>query len=264
MCQRPNGYVFYRGKSMLRPEHDIVCIVTGTRRASRNPKTGPMLQTWVLLADEPPTVGAHRGTDSAVCGNCPLRGRIIKSGRRTRNAHRRCYVTLGRAPTMVWSAFQAGAYPEYEPDAHQQYLLGKPNRLGAYGDPAALPLWCIDKLHLIAGGQTTGYTHQWRVPRVADYREYLMASVETAADAALADQLGWRYFRVMPSTGILNPGEILCPASAEAGMRTTCSRCQLCAGCSKRARNVAIYAHGSRNMKAQINQYLYFIQGAQA
>ena len=36
-----------------------------------------------------------------------------------------------------------------------------------------------------------------------------------------------------------------CPASAEAGQRTTCEHCKLCAGASIAARNIAIVVHGT-------------------
>ena len=38
--------------------------------------------------------------------------------------------------------------------------------------------------------------------------------------------------------------EFVCPASDEAGHRTTCQRCALCRGQQSPARSVAIYVHG--------------------
>lgn len=38
--------VIYQGPSMLMEGREIVCIATGFERASRNIKTGPMIQTW--------------------------------------------------------------------------------------------------------------------------------------------------------------------------------------------------------------------------
>ena len=38
--------------------------------------------------------------------------------------------------------------------------------------------------------------------------------------------------------------EILCPASKEAGYRTTCDSCKLCSGSNISAKSIAIVAHG--------------------
>jgi hypothetical protein len=46
----------------------------------------------------------------------------------------------------------------------------------------------------------------------------------------------------------LQPDEVLCPASEEAGKRTTCENCQLCSGNAIKAKNVAIYAHSSNKV----------------
>lgn len=39
--------------------------------------------------------------------------------------------------------------------------------------------------------------------------------------------------------------EVLCPASEEAGKRTQCIRCLLCAGAETQAKSVAIVVHGA-------------------
>jgi hypothetical protein len=97
-----------------------------------------------------------------------------------------------------------------------------------------------------AGAGWTGYTHQWRTcdPR---WKGYLMASVETVADQAIARAAGWRTFRV--GTDPQSAREVVCPASAEAGYKTTCSHCRLCSGTTGRgaesgARDIVIAPHG--------------------
>jgi len=42
---------------------------------SANVKTGNMIQTWILRADIAPNVAIREGSDTAVCGNCPHRGK---------------------------------------------------------------------------------------------------------------------------------------------------------------------------------------------
>lgn len=94
------------------------------------------------------------------------------------------------------------------------------------------------------GERATGYTHQWRTapPTLA---ARVMASVHTLAEAREAWSRGWRTFRVMSSGDAPQQGEILCPASKEAGERTSCERCGLCNGSlpGDRRKSVAIYAH---------------------
>ena len=74
-----------------------------------------------------------------------------------------------------------------------------------------------------------------------------MASVETAEQRAAAHARGYRTFRIVASPDDLESGEILCPASKEAGHRTTCAECLLCNG--KRGpddhrKDIAVVAHG--------------------
>lgn len=57
---------------------------------------------------------------------------------------------------------------------------------------------------------------------------------------------GHRTFRVIPDkSAIVKGAEILCPASKEAGYRTTCNSCGLCGGNTVKAKSIAIVAHGT-------------------
>src|SRR5258708_6040123 len=91
---------------------------------------------------------------------------------------------------------------------------------------------------------TTGYSHQWRnFPELA---AYCMASCDSLADHAQAKLLGWRTFRVRSAEQALQAKEIVCPASKEAGHKTTCSACKACGGHGAKARvDIAIIAHGA-------------------
>ena len=74
----------------------------------------------------------------------------------------------------------------------------------------------------------------------------MMVSADTLAGAESAWAAGSRTFRVVGAVSELVRGrEILCPASEEAGKRTTCIDCLLCAGSSKRAKSIAIVNHGA-------------------
>ena len=154
-----NGAVIYAGPSELEPEASIVAIATGLKRPSRNPKTGPMIQTWILRQDRSPHAAAHSGMDGAVCGDCPLTKLVSVSGIKLRP--RRCYVDTSNAPNQIWKAWRNGSYAEsYSPEWNQ----GRSIRLGAYGDPLAVPLRVWRNV-LRRATTWTGYTHSWRIRR---------------------------------------------------------------------------------------------------
>jgi hypothetical protein len=116
-------------------------------------------------------------------------------------------------------------------------------RLGAYGDPAAIPFEVWRAL-LQATRSWIGYTHSWRVcdPR---FKTIVMASVDTVDEFVTAGLKGWRTFRIRHRDEPLIAGaEFQCPASDEMGHRTTCAECRLCRGTSSPARSVAIFPHG--------------------
>ena len=76
-----------------------------------------------------------------------------------------CYVNIGQAPLGIYRAFERGNYPDYSNDgeAIAAALGGRSVRMGAYGDPAAIPVTVWESL-LIAADGWTGYTHQSRHP----------------------------------------------------------------------------------------------------
>ena len=76
----------------------------------------------------------------------------------------------------------------------------------------------------------TGYTHQWTNPLFQHLKNKCMASCHTPEEVERANKLGFRSFRTSSSIEDKLPREILCPASKEAGQRTTCMRCKLCNG----------------------------------
>jgi hypothetical protein len=229
------GFVVYDGPSMI-DGSPILGIVTIN---SENVKTGNMAQFWILVRDTKPTEALKSGADFAVCGACPVRPL--------------CYVNVGQGPRAVWQAFQDGNYPEGLPPA-----LPKKLRLGAYGDPAAIPFEIVRALVAQFTGWT-GYTHQWRTCDQR-FRDLCMASTESSEGYFLADAMGWRTSRVGPigSTATLQ-GEIVCPATPEGGSRTTCENCLLCSGRKNshgqdipEVVNVLFPAHGPKKSKFEL------------
>jgi hypothetical protein len=246
--KKPNGVVLYRGPSML-DGAPIVVIATGIAKRSRNGKTGDIVQTWILREDMSPKDAVNSGDDASICGNCPHRGTlvtVIKNGVEvTKNVNRSCYVTIFQAPRNIWSSYHRGIYRAYQ----EGDLAGRKVRLGAYGDPAAVPASVWQDVLATASGWT-GYTHQWREHDAL--QAYVMASCDTMQDYIDAKTAGWRTFRVRAATDPMASLEIKCPASAEAGKRTSCASCLLCGGTSKLAKDIAIIAHGAAS---KVNAY---------
>lgn len=229
--------ILYEGPSMLNGE-PIVAIATGfPGKRTENRKTGKMIQVWILCSTIDPLTASQNGSDSAICGACPHRGVGP-------DAKRSCYVILAQAPLAIYRAYRAGAY---QPGALPS---GCKVRLGAYGDPAALPVAVLRSI-LKGSIHRTGYTHSWRSRRVQGASTFLMASVDTYAEHKAATAMGWRTFR--PLTGHMRNGanEITCPNSTHG---VQCADCGLCSGANG-AMSITVPAHGTpaihirRNLK---------------
>lgn len=241
----PTGVLLYKGPSMLDPEVEIVAIMTLWSKNEKTAGSSRMYQPqlYILRADSTaPQDHVKAGTDQAICGSCPFAG------------GQGCYVLVHNAPRSVWSAYRRGRYPVVS-DRTLRLLLSPARyiRLGAYGDPAALPLHVLERIeaHKRSDARTVGYTHQWR-DVAPDYARWLMASVETVRGTFEARAAGYRTFRVRAAEEPTLQGEIVCPASHEGGQRRTCETCRACDGVArgvKRA-SVAIIAHGARARKA--------------
>tara|TARA_R110000782_G_scaffold206019_1_gene294282 strand:- start:103 stop:867 length:765 start_codon:yes stop_codon:yes gene_type:complete len=243
--------IIYRGPSMI-DGSPIVCIVTGLSGASSNGKTGDMLQTWILSDNgQSPIEASRSGQDSSVCGTCMHRGTAAPEKATGWANGRTCYVALNQAPTAVYSAYKRGSYATATLEETSELGRDRMVRLGSYGDPAALPPAVFRSLISSARGHT-GYTHGRGTD--IDY-ENLMVSADNKKQAQGYHLNNKRTFRVIPVSIWADKGkasmlknEVLCPASKEAGQRTTCESCKLCSGSGIKAKSIAIVAHGtSRN-----------------
>lgn len=227
-----NTVVAYDGLSQYTRQR-ILMFLTNLRRRSRNPKTGDMLQTYIVAAESHPIEALRTGADRHVCGGCPLRAGA-------------CYVTVANAPTQLWRSWQAGRILPADVATLSDLTAGRYLRLGSYGDPAAVP-WPIWEALLRDVRGWTGYTHAWASPRFQYLRKYCMASVDTDAQRERATAMGWSTFQVRPQG---DPKRVrtqsICPASAEAGHRLTCQQCKRCNGAQARQRHVVIQAHGAK------------------
>jgi hypothetical protein len=234
---------FWQGPSLLDPSAEIALYLTFK---SKNAKTGDMVQATIMRTDTAPHVAQRTGADAAVCGDCPLRP--ANGGG--------CYVTTFQAPNAIHRSHSADtAIVTTEPLAKiRARLAGRSLRIGAYGDPAAVPAavwhWLIDA----AEGRAVGYTHSPEQGSGPQLRPYCMASTDyTDTDRANAlRRAGWRLFHVTSAksgtTGHLDtPTTFQCPSETTGG-RVQCIDCMLCNGAQRPAQRhavITIRAHGT-------------------
>lgn len=231
------AYFIWSGASLIAGDTDTGTLEVGApilvlaskadRPADANGKTGDMWQFYIIRADMKPTDAIKLGLDAAVCGNCPHRS--VKN--------RTCYTygTTAVAANGMYRAHIAGKSKVFSPDM----VAGDTVRLGAYGDPCAVPLEVWQPI-LAASVGWTAYTHQWRDTDPA-YAAICQASCDSLQDQADATALGWRTYTVAPVGTTKVPGAVPCPSP-----RVKCETCLKCSGTgSGRKGNVWIEAHGS-------------------
>jgi hypothetical protein len=233
-----NGFVLFEGGSLIDGE-PIVVVAT---LKSANRKTGNMIQTWIIRSDCDPVTALRQGKDRSICGDCRHRGDGT-------GANRSCYVDLTRqGPAQVYKSYRKGLYPTVSQAEMQQFVTNRKVRFGAYGDPAAVAFELWESIAKQASGWT-GYTHQWRTCD-RRFNQLVMASADSPQDRELANQLGYRTFRVRRNDELLMTGEVNCPATKEGGNKSTCISCNLCNGTMferrtvERIRSVSLTVHG--------------------
>ena len=232
------GYIAYEGPSII--DGKPIVVIINKLDGSKNAKTGAIVQSFIIRSDIDPVKALQTGADVSVCGQCEHRPVLArKSGKPP------CYVQVAKSVLSVYSAYRRGRYARADAATIAKALEGKIVRIGTYGDPFAAPVQMWSQITRYALGRR-GYTHQWDIPGfdVDAWAPLVMASADTIDQAAKANLLGMRVFRV--SQGIdVQQGEAMCPASKEAGQRTTCAKCTLCAGTSIKARDIVIADHAA-------------------
>ena len=255
--------VIYTGPSMLDGNPIVVLASLG----SKNEKTGPMIQTWIVRADMSPVEARSVEADRTVCGDCPRRHALGGD----------CYVLIHNAPQSAWSAWWRHGSPEGDVTAAALAIASDADRygirMGAYGDPAAVPWQVWERLFVEVAHVTgrrpnhTGYSHQWAramAPLQSEWcRRNLMASVDSPTEASLARASGWRYFLAMsPGSGDVPPRTIECLSVREASS-VTCQECGICDGSQGRPLRVSVclLEHGARSgAKAKRSAALSVVQ----
>lgn len=224
----PNSAIVWRGPSAF-TGRDVEVLVQCLRVPSQNEKTGRMVQVSIIQAGENPSLLRGSPREADICGTCTGQKQLAGW----------CYEDW-----LPWLIGQQRHLAERILLGEASELLrGRAVRVGAYGDPAAVPyeVWARLLVHVRTW---TGYTHAWRTCD-SRFRSYLMASVESPAEAAEAVADGWRTFRIRP-TADQAPArglEIVCPFESHA---VTCEKCRLCAGQGRSAKSIIITAHGPR------------------
>jgi hypothetical protein len=241
------GVMLWQGASAI-DGAPIAAIATRLVAKSKNSKTGEMIQTFIIRSDVHPIDALRSGADASVCGECLHRP--IKGGA--------CYVQVGKSVASVYGALQRGRYAvpgkDFAVAILPELFAGRVVRLGAYGDPAAVPFQVWRAVTLRAAA-CNGYTHQWRNPKFGAFKLLTMASCDTVLDYAEAKAAGWRTFRVRLSTEGKGDREVVCPASNEAGYKTDCASCRACGGLSAKAKvDMVIVAHGPTAKRFAVTQ----------
>ena len=230
-----SGVILYEGPSLLDGK-PIVVIANRITVASNNVKTGAMVQTFIIRSDIHPGEALKTGDDASVCGSCVARPALGGF----------CYVQVNKSVASVFGAYQRKRYArpgiDYDPAIVTELFADSIFRLGAYGDPAAAP-YAIWEAATRQAKARNGYSHQWR--RFPEFKNLTMASCDTESDHVEAKAAGWRTFRIRLAYEPLAKREVACPASKEAGNKTTCAACRACGGLLAKAKaDVAIVAHG--------------------
>ena len=226
--------VLYKGISLLDDETPIMLVMSGFTKDSSNAKTGPLVQLYILPIHESPKDTYYSGSKS-VCGDCKY------------NGNNGCYVRWSNLGSIWKAAKNQAAIPT---PLGREFLKGLRVRVGAAGDPAAIPSSIWSQL-LSSCENYTGYTHQWNNPIFQDLSQFFVASVDNARENEKARALGWSTFFVTDSEEEAKEEGIRCLASTDKkdshGLPMTCSTCMLCNGKSTKQKTITEVLHGASN-----------------
>lgn len=243
----PSGVILWEGESTF-DGAPIVVILNSLRSRDRvNRKIGDMAQAYIILRDMSPWEAITRLDDASICGDCKMRPQFKTKGT-NKKVKRACYVVVHPHTNGIFDAYTRGSYPYWNEvyEEIEDIVDGDKIRIGAYGDPAAVPFEVWEQILQKADGWTA-FTHAWRYcdPR---FKMIAMASVDSPEEYYAARDAGWRTYRSRLEHEPNLKGEISCPASKE-GEKIKCSKCLLCNGkrtdIEDKRKNATIIVHGS-------------------
>lgn len=144
--------------------------------------------------------------------------------------------------SIIKEFIEFDSLPEYTTELKNEivkYTSGKYIRFGTYGEPSLHPLELITECTTVAK-KWTGYTHQWQ--KSEELNKFFMASTHTKEEETKAQAYGYKSFVATKSA--INE-LVNCPASKEAGFKSTCAKCGLCSGTlgSKSKKSIYILEH---------------------
>lgn len=219
-----NTRLVWEGNSPFNGE-PIILLMSGML-ASKNGKTGNMLQTYILLRDVRPAEAIKTGEDYSICANCPCRPITAKLD----PDQAVCYVNTGNdGIDGMWDSYHAGKVLQM---SNIDYLLivNRELRMGSYGEPTAVPFDVWRKL-LDATGQAknhTGYTSKWREPIAQEFKGYCQASCSSETEHLEAKNMGWYTYTHLPEGHPPIKNTVKCPYTKTNGVK--CRTCLLCNG----------------------------------
>ena len=170
-----------------------------------------------------------------VCFDCPFRGYL------------KCYthkyqqysgfVSMLKSIVREFTTLDFVPYVGIQTEKILSMAKNRYIRFGTYGEPTLIPLDLVKSM-VDASKSHTGYTHQWA--KNLDFAKYFMASTHSEGQSKVAEKMGFRSF-IASSKPISNA--VVCPASKEAGFKSTCEKCGLCSGERKGKKHVVILEH---------------------
>lgn len=146
--------IIYSGPSKI----DGSPIVAIYLQGSNNKKTGNLSQVYILQSDIDPITANRTGEDYGICGDCPHRGKANQNKVSGFADGRSCYVNIGQGPNQIYKAFKSGKYAQSTLEELPSIGEGQTIRIGASGDPLAIPSHVIRALLSKSKGHTS-YTH---------------------------------------------------------------------------------------------------------
>lgn len=228
---------------------DTICIVR-LGKTSNEKISAPgekIVQTYHFskgqfeIAQSKTTMIDFFSNDKDVCFNCPY---AVSNGAKLLD----CYTHKPRQYSGFLSMLRAvkrrlnwEEIPTLNKETERKILefsTGRYIRFGTYGEPSLLPIDLTRTICAVAKNWT-GYTHQHE--NKPQFAPYFMASTHNETQENNARLNGWRSF-VASKQQISNL--ISCPASAESGYKSNCSKCGLCSGTQgKGNKSVVILEH---------------------
>ena len=170
-----------------------------------------------------------------VCFDCPFRGYL--------KCYTHKYQQYSGFVSMLKSIVREFTTLDFVPKIHLlekrivEISIGRYIRFGTYGEPTLLPVNLVGDMVKVSKSHT-GYSHQWA--KKPEFASYFMASTHSEGQSKIAEKMGFRSF-IASDKPIANA--VVCPASKEAGFKSTCEKCGLCSGDRKGKKNIVIIEH---------------------